>query len=121
MSKKKNTLNDLEEFLKMQASALVTPAPLGDAPRETAPAPPREKQPAKPVIEERTSLNESELLAGLQRLSLTDKKAFYDLVIRATENLANRSQEDNLLINTALYLKGGIHWKDTVRNYWKGN
>ena len=30
MSKKKNTLSDLEEFLKLQASSLVTPALLTD-------------------------------------------------------------------------------------------
>ncbi|MFZ5999544.1 MAG: hypothetical protein ACOYW3_03480 [Bacteroidota bacterium] len=123
MSKKKNTLNDLEEFLKMQASALVTPAPITQETKQEAPvAPvvvPREAK-AKPATSEVSAVaSETQLLDGLIKLSAQDKNAFYDLLIRATEKLPNRSKEDTLLINTALYLKGGFSWKETVRDYWK--
>ena len=40
MSKKKNTLKDLDEFLKQQAATLVPPQPLSDTIRTQAPAAP---------------------------------------------------------------------------------
>lgn len=123
MSKKKNTLNDLEEFLKMQASALVTPAALPETVR-SQPEPVKSAPESKPVERPEpraTTLSEEELMQGLQQLSLKDKKAFYDLLIRAAENLPNRSTEDLLLINTALYLKGGTNWKEVVKDYWKNS
>ena len=39
MSKKKNTLKDLDEFLKQQAATLVAPQPLSETIRTQAPAP----------------------------------------------------------------------------------
>jgi hypothetical protein len=123
MSKKKNTLNDLEEFLKMQASALVTPAALPETVRsqpEPVKSAPEPKQVERPETRP-TTLSEQELMQGLQQLSVKDKKAFYDLLIRAAENLPNRSKEDLLLINTALYLKGGTNWKEVVKDYWKNS
>jgi hypothetical protein len=117
MSKKKNTLNDLEEFLKMQASALVTPAPISENRKEPAPAPSPIKAPQaepSPLTSE-----EPDLESALKKLSASDKNAFYDLLIRIGEELPNRSKEDTLLINTALYLKGGSDWKKVIKEYWK--
>ena len=73
------------------------------------------------VIRETTSdgITEDDLARALQQLSSRDKKAFYNLIVKATKNLPNYSSDDILLINTALYLKGGANWKETVREYWK--
>jgi hypothetical protein len=48
-----------------------------------------------------------------------NKKEFYDLIITVTESLPDKSKEDTLLINTALYLKGGSSWKEAIKNYWQ--
>ncbi len=123
MSKKKNTLNDLEEFLKMQASALVTPTSLSDKPKEIPTS--LQKAESRPSIPTATGAapqavaTESDLIDAIKKLSSSNKKDFYDLLIKVTENLPNRSKEDILLINTALYLKGGLNWKEVVREYWK--
>jgi hypothetical protein len=115
MSKKKNTLNDLEEFLKLQASALVTPSSLTEKVNEPA----IKSTPVKSQVkEEQVVIHEESLIEKIKSLS-TDKKAFYNLIIEATENLPDKSPEDTLLINTALYLKGGSHWKEMVSAYWK--
>jgi len=121
MSKKKNTLSDLEEFLKLQASSLVTPASLTEKVKREEPAP----LVTAPVVARESitssSFSEEEISKALQQISLKDKKAFYNLIVKATKNLPNYSAEDTLLINTALYLKGGANWKETVREYWKKN
>lgn len=117
MSKKKNTLNDLEEFLKMQASALVTPAPIAENKKEAGAVTPRATAPAPDPA--RSTNKTDDLESALKKLSASDKSAFYDLLIRIAEDLPNRSKEDTLLINTALYLKGGHDWKNAVKEYWK--
>ena|SRR6478609_3559534 len=114
MSKKKNTLNDLEEFLKLQASSLVTPSQLTEKVKETpGVTEPKNNETVAPTIEEEN------LVKKVQRLA-HDKKEFYDFIIQVTEGLPNKTKEDTLLINTALYLKGGSDWKSVVANYWKG-
>jgi hypothetical protein len=113
MSKKKNTLNDLEEFLKLQASSLVTPSSLTEKVKDASVAPePKKIEPVVAVVEE------EDLVKKVQRLA-ADKKEFYNFIIQVTEGLSNKSKEDTLLINTALYLKGGSDWKAEVANYWK--
>lgn len=121
MSKKKNTLSDLEEFLKLQASSLVTPPSLTEKVKKEEVTP---VVIAAPVVTRESApsgISEEDLLTALQQLSAKDKKAFYNLIARTTKNLPNYSSEDILLINTALYLKGGANWKETVREYWKRN
>ncbi len=120
MSKKKNTLTDLEEFLKMQASSLVTPPALTEKAKEVpaAPAPPTIPA-AAPTPALRALSADAEVIEAMRHVASADKKKFYDLLIRITENLPNRTKEDVLLINTALYLKGGTNWKETVSDYWK--
>ena len=111
MSKKKNTLNDLEEFLKLQASALITPPALSEQVKKVEPSPPAStvlvKQPPKDIVEE------------VKTFAKVDKRAFYDLIIQVAGDLPNSSQ-DTLLINTALYLKNGDRWQDAIREYWRG-
>ncbi len=121
MSKKKNTLNDLEEFLKMQASSLVTPPALTEkvkeAPATPVPAPTASAPIPSPIPQSLS--HDAEVIEAMRHVASADKKKFYDLLIRITENLPNRTKEDVLLINTALYLKGGSNWKETVSDYWK--
>ena len=50
MSKKKNTLKDLDEFLKQQAATLVSPDKLSEKVDEPKPAKPEEKESKPPVI-----------------------------------------------------------------------
>ena len=118
MSKKKNTLSDLEEFLKLQASSLVTPALLTDKGKKEDVEPVEAGRPPVPESAP-ASISEDDLSKALYQLSLTDKKAFYSFIIKTTKDLPNYSTEDTLLINTALYLKGGPNWKETVKEYWK--
>lgn len=115
MSKKKNTLNDLEEFLKLQASALVTPEPLTEKTKETPVQPKPEKKEASVVKAEFT---EADLIQKVRDLA-SNKNNYYDFIIKVTEGLSNKSKEDTLLINTALYLKGGSEWKEVVSDYYK--
>lgn len=113
MSKKKNTLHELEEFLKLQASALVTPQPLTDKAKEIpAQVTPEKEKMAKAVV------TEADLIESVQQLA-NNKSDFYDFIIKVTEGLSNKSKEDTLLINTALYLRGGANWKQEVSDYWK--
>ena len=108
MSKKKNTLRDLDDFLKQQASNLVTPTPLADKVEQAAPvAQPRVDAPAK-----------DDLLDAVRRLA-TDRIKFYDLIVRSIEMQDSESPEDKMLINTALYLKSGANWRDVIRDYWR--
>ena len=121
MSKKKNTLNDLEEFLRLQASSLVTPASLSekvnDTPLKTESV--QHPFPVSPMASAtQESLSEKELIKAVHLLA-ANKKAFYQFITIVVETLPNKSTEDVLLINTALYLKGGSNWKEVVRDYWK--
>ena len=120
MSKKKNTLSDLEEFLKIQASSLVTPSTLTEKIKKEEEVVPV-AAPVMTKVSVPEALSEDDLAAALQQLSARDKKAFYNLIVKTTKNLPNYSSEDVLLINTALYLKGGSNWKETVRDFWKRN
>ncbi len=117
MSKKKNTLNDLEEFLKLQASSLVTPSSLTEKVPVKETTVPVEVTKAEPV-KEKELLKEENLVEKVQALA-ADKNAFYTFIITVTEGLSNKTKEDTLLINTALYLKGGHNWKEVVADYWK--
>ncbi len=125
MSKKKNTLKDLDEFLKQQAATLVSPVQLSekiDAPLmvEESPAPtiPSIATNAQSeAVSVETLLRDLNLLADKEGSSY--RKKFYDLIIQSLENQNQSLPEDKMLINTALYLKNGDNWKDAIRNYWK--
>ncbi len=121
MSKKKNTLSDLEEFLKLQASSLVTPPTLTEKVKTEEKPAPVSQSPV--VLKEATPtvITESDVANALRQIGQKDKRAFYQLIISTTKDLPNYSTEDALLINTALYLKGGSNWKEVVREYWKKN
>jgi hypothetical protein len=138
MSKKKNTLKDLDEFLKQQAATLVTPSPLsGQLPAETpAPVPPAPvvaEAPIAPpvpvaaapqaqsVVQEVTADSIDQALQTLYRREggPAFRRKLYDIILRAAETSGQTLPEDKMLINTVLYLKGGDQWKETIRTYWR--
>ena len=116
MSKKKNTLQDLDDFLKQQAASLVTPDSLtSNAEALTAdnsPVTVRQEENTKPVSEDRTPMPSSD--------DPDFRKKFYDFIIQSLEGQKDSLPEDKMLINTALYLKSGSDWKNVNRAYWKG-
>ena len=116
MSKKKNTLKDLDDFLKQQAAMLVAPEKLSGKVAEPVP-----DQHPIPVDEEAISVNK--ILHNLRTLSVQEKSSFrknlYDIIIQSLEAQEQSLSEDKMLINTVLYLKNGNNWKDAIRAYWK--
>jgi hypothetical protein len=115
MSKKKNTLKDLDEFLKQQAATLVAPEKLSEKVRE-------ESGEAVPTQLAPTEITPEKILSDLQWLSKnssTFRKEFYDLIVETIETQGQSLPEDKMLINTALYLKSGDRWKEVIKEYWK--
>lgn len=119
MTKKKNTLKDLDEFLKQQAATLVTPTQL----RDTIAKPQEANKPALVPTEESLEISASKILNDLKTLAekegLSFRKKFYDLIIQSVEAQNKSLPEDKMLINTALYLKSGENWKEAIKQYWK--
>lgn len=117
MSKKKNTLQDLNDFLKQQAAALVSPDKLG----EKFPESPEAKS-IEPVAVS-NEISAEKILHDLKLLSEKEgsqfRKKLYDLIVHSLEGHKNTSPEDMMLINTALYLKYGEHWQEKIREYWR--
>jgi len=106
MSKRKNTLSDLEAFLKQQASTFVAPS-----------SPSVDSSAAKSDEQGQVDFSEQQLLEGVLKLA-KHKQAFYDFIVRVADQLENKSAEDILLVNTALYLKAGPAWKEAIQQYW---
>jgi hypothetical protein len=133
MSKKKNTLKDLDEFLKQQAATLVAPTRLSDQlpssnvsePPPPPPAPPVVTAPPVAEIPRAAApvVSAEKVLQDLRELASREGNHFrgqlYDLIIQSVETQQQLSPEDRMLINTALYLKSGERWKDVIREYWK--
>jgi len=113
MSKKKNTLRDLDEFLKQQAATLVSPTQLSD----TIPAQTEKQKDTPEEVSTTSILNDLKALAEAEGTSF--RKKFYDFIIQSVEAQQNSLPEDKMLINTALYLKSGDKWKEVIRQYWK--
>ena len=120
MSKKKNTLKDLDEFLKQQAATLVTPDRIVDK-KETIVIP--EYESTAPVSDAVTEVSTEKILADLQELAKKEGERFSlklcDLIIRSVGARNTLAPEDKMLINTALYIKSGQQWKQVIREYWK--
>ena len=120
MSKKKNTLKDLDEFLKQQAASLVSPEKLSEKIEEPVVA--VHKPVASEVAQVATEVSAQTILKDLKVLASKEGNAFrgklYDLIINSLESDNNQSPEDMMLINTALYLKSGDNWKNAIKEYW---
>lgn len=99
---KKNPLNDLDQFLKQEASSIVTPSSLSDKLKQNESTTP---EPVSGSIEEQ-----------LLMLAKQDSSKFYDTLITVGEKIGN--EKSTMLINTALYLKHGDNWKEAVKAYW---
>ncbi len=107
MSKKKNTLKDLNEFLKQQAATLVAPATLSEkVSKEEKKS--QQKETEKEVANTTTDKFDQERLA------------LCDTIIKTLEAKPRLDPEDMMLINTALYIKNGENWKEAVKQYWRG-
>lgn len=129
MSKKKNTLKDLDEFLKQQAATLVSPARLGgknELPEvEPTPLPIVVKSEESAPLQKSVERNISSLSIGkdLQQLALingtTLTDEFCSLYLNAMEGRYEFTPEEKMLVNTALYLKHGSNWKEAIRQFWK--
>jgi hypothetical protein len=119
MSKKKNTLKDLDEFLKQQAASLVTPEPV-HAKAEKTHEPTDYTDHSAPG-----TVTTDSLYKDLNKLAKEDPDSFrqklYALIVQVLETQSPSLPEDKMLINTALYLKSGDQWKDAIRDYWKKN
>jgi hypothetical protein len=120
MSKKKNTLKDLDEFLKQQAASLVLPDPV---PTEVAEVIPPTDYSYK--ADSSATVTTDKIFKDLHSLSSQDPESFrqklYALIIQVLEAQRPLLPEDKMLINTALYLKSGDQWKEAIREYWKKN
>ena len=119
MSKKKNTLKDLDDFLRQQAATLVAPTPLSDTLKERV----KEEKQEAPVAEITSDVSVATILQDIKTLCQKEgnsfRKKFYDLIIKSLESQNNSTAEDKMLINTALYLTSPENWKETIRSYWK--
>lgn len=109
MSKKKNTLRDLDDFLKQQASLLVVPE-LNAMQAAAEPLPPE--------------ISSGNQVTAVPAPALSDgnfevREKLYDFIIHSLEKQQDSLPEDAVLINTALYLKNGENWKEAIRQYWK--
>jgi hypothetical protein len=121
MSKKKNTLKDLDAFLKQQAATLVTPPRITPSlANETTLELEDESESETPVeetISYHTILEKIKLLSSKEGSGF--KSQLYDLILKSVETQREISPEDKMLINTVLYIKSGSNWKETIRHYWK--
>lgn len=109
MSKKKNTLQDLDDFLKQQAAALVTPDTLVNTSPATTEEVVAKGQPQQVFQESNFSPPANDPLF---------RKKLYDFIIESLQIQKDSLPEDKMLINTALYLKNGSDWKNAIRAYW---
>jgi hypothetical protein len=115
MSKKKNTLKDLDAFLKQQAATIVPPATLSEKIDEI-----RESEEEK---DSSVNMQMEKIISDLTDLSMKEntnfRQSLYDLILRSVNAQPSPDPADTLLINTVLYLKHGDNWKDVIRNYWR--
>jgi hypothetical protein len=128
MSKKKNTLKDLDEFLKQQAASLVSPEKLNVQQAQSLTEETRDKAVAtEPTVAESqpaadpTFHDALELLKTLAKKNdhVEFRKNLYDLLLNMMDAQHYRVPEDKIFINTILYLKHEQHWKDGIREYWQ--
>ena len=124
MSKKKNTLQDLNEFLKQQAATLVPPEKLSEKVEEQKTASQEEiivqQQTTQPT---QTEVSQEKILHDLKKFSEQEgvffRKKLYEIIIKSLEAQPQSLPHDKMLINTALYLQAGDAWKEVIREYWR--
>jgi hypothetical protein len=118
MSKKKNTLKDLDEFLKQQAASLVSPEPVSSKSETVIPHTDYSHKAESPETATTDKIYK-ELYALAQENPESFRQKLYALIIQILEAQQPSLPEDKMMINTALYLTSGEHWKEAIRDYWK--
>lgn len=125
MSKKKNTLKDLDEFLRQQAATIVPPSKLSDKIQEAPKKPEKQTLVVTPPPAETSIIEDKKPVAVAEPESRQPEPTSYsreqlcDLIIKNVESRNQYTAEDRMLINTALYLKSAGDWKDVIRQYWR--
>jgi hypothetical protein len=122
MSKKKNTLKDLDEFLKQQAASLVSPSRLNEK-SEASESKANETVGIKnddstKSVSKISILNDLNQLAQLKGDAF--KTDFHDIILKVLETQNEFTAEDKMLVNTILYIKHGSDWKEAIRKFWEG-
>jgi hypothetical protein len=124
MSKKKNTLQDLDEFLKQQAATLVPPEKLSEKVEEQNPVHQQATIVQQPTVPSTSiEISQEKILHDLKKFSEQEgvffRKKFYELIVKSLEAQPQSLPHDKMLINTALYLQAGDDWKEVIREYWR--
>jgi hypothetical protein len=129
MSKKKNTLKDLDEFLKQQAATLVSPQRLGGKAAIPEPLPESTKEKneeIRPVSTEPSSnkvVTRASVIKDLKQLTVLNgselTEEICEVVLSSLEQKTDFTPEEKMLINTALYIKHGSTWQEAIRAFWK--
>jgi len=115
MSKKKNTLKDLDDFLKQQAASLVSPKKLPSTP-------PAQNQ----EVENTTgsAAQETDTAAQFVNAMQNDDNRLShicDAILGSYEHVRDLAPEEKMLVNTALYIKNPKNWKDAITTYWRNH
>ena len=121
-SKRKNPLQNLDDFLKQEASTLVTPR------RLEKPLPPslqhEEQQDSATPRQDAESSDGSpeQVLLLLQELAdkngISIKEQLMALLRQVLESEGLDSSKDKLLMNTLLYLQDTDNWHEKIAKYW---
>ena len=124
MSKRKNPLQNLDDFLKQEATSLVTPkklsvpkaVPQEVAPTTEIPAKPATARPSAPVSIELVS----EMLQKLaNKNNISVKQQLAELTKYILEENGLESSKEKMLLNTILYIQHGDTWREKVAEYWE--
>lgn len=111
MAKKKNTLKDLDAFLKQEAKSFVQPDTVKKEAISETP-----QTATQPAITASITLDDNAVIEFLA--SKTSAEDMYSIIQNAIEKSGRTSAENKMLINTLLYLKDKDNWKENIKTYW---
>ncbi|MGK7390477.1 MAG: hypothetical protein ACNS60_09000 [Candidatus Cyclobacteriaceae bacterium M2_1C_046] len=121
MSKRKNPLQNLDDFLKQEASSFVTPKKLSEPEQEKRPVlPPSASEEPKTKTATISKAYIAELIRQLaDKNNLSVRNQMLELMQYMLENHAAGNAEDKMLINTILILKYPENWREKIEEYWE--
>ena len=111
MAKKKNTLKDLDAFLKQEAKRFVQPDTVK---KEVEPKDPSKKR-EQPELATK-AIDDESVINFLANKESSDE--LYKIIQSSIEKSGRTSAENKMLINTLLYLKDKNNWKENIKAYW---
>lgn len=125
-SKRKNPLRNLDDFLKQEASTLVTPNKFSEPKKEAPP----EEAPQESLVSEKSNevfqpveVTQEHVIKLIHQLAAknktTVKKQLMELVKHIIEENGLDSSNDKMLINTILYLEDPENWRDKIAAFWE--